>query len=102
MSTFLEVIVRNAAMATVLALVVAIVARFARRPAVAHALWTLVLLRLVMPPIWNVPIKIPGLDEAGGGTGTTFVAAGCSPRESLSRGLKPAATEDNGKQPDKD
>jgi len=98
MSTLLEVGIRNAAMATVLAMFVAVVVRFARRPALSHALWLLVLLRLVMPPIWNVPIRIPSLDEQPGGSGTSFVAAGFSPRESLSRGLKPAATE-NGTRP---
>jgi beta-lactamase regulating signal transducer with metallopeptidase domain len=102
MTAFLELGLRNAAMATALAVIVAIVTRIVRRPALAHALWLLVLLRLVMPPIWNVPIRIPGLDEVRGGTGTSFVAAGFSPRENLSRGLKPAATEDSGKPPDQE
>src|SRR5262249_33629977 len=34
----------------------AVVARLCRRPALAHALWLLVLLRLVAPPLWVVPL----------------------------------------------
>src|SRR5262245_14605455 len=59
--TAVETIVRaglsNAVAATVLALVVACLARpLARRPAVLHCLWLLVLLKLVTPPLYEVPL----------------------------------------------
>src|SRR5262245_27909805 len=96
MTAFLEAGLRNAAMATVLALAVAIITRIVRRPAFAHALWLVVLLRLVMPPIWTVPINLSHLSEARAGSVNSSLAAGFSPRESPSRGLKPAATEELG------
>jgi beta-lactamase regulating signal transducer with metallopeptidase domain len=43
-----------------LALLAAGVGRFARRPALAHGLWLLVLLKLVTPPFLAVPIPRPG------------------------------------------
>jgi beta-lactamase regulating signal transducer with metallopeptidase domain len=50
----------NAVSATVLALVVACLARLlARRPAVLHCLWLLVLVKLVTPPLYEVPIPLP-------------------------------------------
>ncbi len=52
----------NAASATVLAMVVAGLGRFlVRRPAALHCLWLLVLLKLVTPPLLEVPIlgRIP-------------------------------------------
>jgi bla regulator protein blaR1 len=47
----------NAISATVLALVVACLARVLwRRPAVLHCLWVLVLVKLVTPPLYDVPV----------------------------------------------
>jgi beta-lactamase regulating signal transducer with metallopeptidase domain len=46
----------NAALATALAIPVAVACRFLRRPAVAHALWLLVLLKLLTPPMLGVAI----------------------------------------------
>jgi beta-lactamase regulating signal transducer with metallopeptidase domain len=74
MTAFLETGLRNAAMATVLAVVVALVARIVRRPALAHALWLLVLLRLVMPPIWTVPINIESFGRSRVPDSTSAVA----------------------------
>ncbi len=55
----------NALMAAGLALVVAVLARFTRRrPALAHGLWVLVLLRLLAPPFWTVPLAWPGPGRA--------------------------------------
>ncbi len=52
----------NAGSATVLAILVAGLSRlFSRRPAAVHCLWLLVLLKLVMPPILEVPV----LDRLG-------------------------------------
>lgn len=73
MTAFLEAGLRNAAMATVLALVVAVVTRIVRRPALAHALWLLVLLRLVMPPIWTLPLDLDGLGRSRLPDGTANV-----------------------------
>src|ERR1700704_2555553 len=44
-------------MASVLALAAAVVCRFCRKPALAHALWLLVLLKLIVPPLWKVPVS---------------------------------------------
>src|SRR5205809_3545127 len=41
-------------MATALALCAAVVGRFCKRPALTHALWLLVLLKLVTPPLLPV------------------------------------------------
>jgi beta-lactamase regulating signal transducer with metallopeptidase domain len=50
----------NAVSATLLALLVACLARFlVRRPAVLHCLWMLVLLKLVTPPLFEVPVWWP-------------------------------------------
>src|ERR1700742_3412175 len=34
--------------------------RLARRPAAAHALWVLALVKLLTPPLWSVPLPIAG------------------------------------------
>src|SRR5438105_594373 len=46
----------NAMMATGLALAVALVSYFWRRPALIHSLWLLVLLKLITPPLVSVPL----------------------------------------------
>ncbi len=52
--------VSNAVSATVLAMVVACLSRpLARRPAVLHCLWFLVLLKLVTPPLYEVTLPRP-------------------------------------------
>ena len=47
----------NAVLATLLAILVAILAAVCRRPALTHALWLLVLLKLVTPPL--LPVALP-------------------------------------------
>jgi beta-lactamase regulating signal transducer with metallopeptidase domain len=59
MSYILEVSLTNTIVATLLALVAAAVGRFLRRPALAHTLWLLVLLKLLTPPLFRVPVAIP-------------------------------------------
>jgi beta-lactamase regulating signal transducer with metallopeptidase domain len=49
--------------ATGLAAIVWVLTRFCQRPALAHALWLLVLLKLVTPPLWQFPI-VPNHDFA--------------------------------------
>lgn len=50
----------NAVIATVLAVVVTAVSRLVRRPALVHALWLLVLFKLVTPPVlgFSVPLSV--------------------------------------------
>jgi beta-lactamase regulating signal transducer with metallopeptidase domain len=56
MQTFWQMGLSNALLAAVLAVAAAAAAaRFARRPALAHALWLLVLLKLVTPPVVALP-----------------------------------------------
>lgn len=56
MTRLLEIGLSNALMATLLAVIVAIVARVVRRPALVHALWVLVLVKLVTAPMLGVPV----------------------------------------------
>src|SRR6266404_8213680 len=44
-------------MATLMALAVAALARLCRRPALAHGLWILVLIKLITPSFWPVPLQ---------------------------------------------
>jgi bla regulator protein blaR1 len=56
MQSLLCLALSNAILATMLAALVAVLSRFCRRPAVRHALWLLVLLKLITPPL--VPIAV--------------------------------------------
>src|SRR5947209_4622411 len=58
MSTLLQICLANAVCAALLA-VPAVVAGRLRRPAVAHGLWLLVLIKLVTPPLF--PVTLPWL-----------------------------------------
>jgi beta-lactamase regulating signal transducer with metallopeptidase domain len=55
----LQVGLSNALVASVLAAGVACVSRYVRRPALVHSLWLLVLLKLITPPLWSVPVLSP-------------------------------------------
>jgi beta-lactamase regulating signal transducer with metallopeptidase domain len=46
----------SAVVATLLALVAALAGRWVRRPAILHAMWALVLVRLVTPPLLSIPL----------------------------------------------
>jgi beta-lactamase regulating signal transducer with metallopeptidase domain len=60
METLLRAALNNAVAATLMALLVTCLSRpLARRPAIVHGLWLLVLLKLVTPPIYEVPIPWP-------------------------------------------
>jgi beta-lactamase regulating signal transducer with metallopeptidase domain len=50
MNTLLGIGLANAVLASLLALVVAVVSRLYRRPALLHSLWLLVLIKLITPP----------------------------------------------------
>src|SRR6266540_5408497 len=60
MDTLLDAALNNAVLAAALALPVACAARFCRRPALAHVLWLLVLLKLLTPPLVELPVPWPG------------------------------------------
>src|SRR5687767_664201 len=66
MQTLAELALSNAALASVLALVAAVVGRFCRRPQVIYTLWLLVLLKLATPPLFRLPINF--LPALHGGT----------------------------------
>src|SRR5208337_5618195 len=63
MHTVLQTGLSNAVAAIVLALLAACAGRMFRRPALAHALWLLVLLKLITPPLVPLPITWPGAGE---------------------------------------
>jgi bla regulator protein BlaR1 len=56
MNFFIEVCLSNALVATGMALVIAVVSRLCRRPVLSHALWVVVVLKLVSPPLFRIPI----------------------------------------------
>ena len=58
MYSLVEIAVLNAIAATAMAAVVMLISRWVRRPALVHALWVLVLLKLVTPPIIEVPVGL--------------------------------------------
>jgi beta-lactamase regulating signal transducer with metallopeptidase domain len=58
--SLLSIALGNAVTATLLAAVVAVIARVWRRPAVLHALWLLVLLKFITPPLIPVTVTWPG------------------------------------------
>jgi beta-lactamase regulating signal transducer with metallopeptidase domain len=59
--TLLSCALSNAVFATILALLVAVLGRVWRRPALLHSLWLLVFLKLITPPLWpvNLPWPVP-------------------------------------------
>jgi len=59
METLFDIGLRNAVFATLLALLAWVVGKAVRRPALTHVLWVLVLLRLVVPPVWNIAVPRP-------------------------------------------
>ena len=93
MNSLLEVGVSNAAIATVLALVAACVGRFARRPALAHTLWILVLLKLVTPPFVHVPVWLPDIGDL------RISEAASVPVAAPSATVTPSATEGGWEEP---
>ncbi len=56
MGSLVEMGLANALVAGVLAIVALVAGRFSRRPAMVHALWLLVLVKLVTPPVITLPV----------------------------------------------
>jgi beta-lactamase regulating signal transducer with metallopeptidase domain len=54
--TILEVTLTNTALAALFGLLVVSLGRWFRRPGALHLLWLLVLVKLVTPPVWRLPI----------------------------------------------
>ena len=63
MGTLIEIGLWNAAVAALLALLAAAVARLARRPALTHTLWLLVLVKLVTPPLVPFSLAWPAVEN---------------------------------------
>src|SRR5262249_32036375 len=64
MRTLVEIGLSNAMAATLLAIVAVTAGRLCRQRVVAHALWLLVLVKLVTPPLVRVPLSWPAsVDE---------------------------------------
>ncbi len=59
METLLEVGLSNAVMAAALAVLAGLIGLVCRRPALVHALWLLVLLKLVTPPLVSISVRPP-------------------------------------------
>lgn len=59
----LSAVASNVAVAAGIAILALAVTRFSQRPALAHALWVLVLLKLVTPPIVRLPLASPSVTE---------------------------------------
>src|SRR5262245_48181857 len=72
MWTLLEYGLSNAAAATALALVAVLVGLVVKSPAVRNALWLLVFVRLLLPPVWTIPLPVPA---AVGEPGPTVIAS---------------------------
>jgi beta-lactamase regulating signal transducer with metallopeptidase domain len=64
MPPLLYLVLSNAVIASLLALVAAVVTYFVRRPALAHGLWLLVLLKLVTPPIIPLQVSWPSPENS--------------------------------------
>jgi len=58
MAYLLEIALSNLIVASLLAMLAALAGLWGKRPAITHALWLLVLLKLITPPLFPVPIAI--------------------------------------------
>ena len=56
--TVVHAMLGNAAVAAILAVVALIIGYACRSPAVRHVAWVLVLLKLVAPPLFHVPLRV--------------------------------------------
>jgi len=60
----LRVALSNTLLAAMLALAALAISRTFRRPALSHALWLIVLLKLITPPLWNVAVPLMPAEKA--------------------------------------
>ncbi len=76
MTAWLEPLLSNAIVATLLASLVAAIALFRPRPAVLHALWLIVLLKFVTPPLFRIELPSGGIQPAHPPTTGEFAETG--------------------------
>jgi beta-lactamase regulating signal transducer with metallopeptidase domain/uncharacterized membrane protein len=74
MDFLVQAALSNAVIVAILAPIVLAVDRFFRRPALVHRLWLLLLIKLVTPPLWPIPVGWPVGSPALAPTGS--VASG--------------------------
>lgn len=60
METLFVMTLGNLAVAGALAVLLLVLARVCRRPALMHALWLLVLIKFITPPVWAIPVPLNG------------------------------------------
>ncbi|HEX4794100.1 MAG TPA: M56 family metallopeptidase [Humisphaera sp.] len=61
----MRIALSNAALASIAALLAWVAGRLVRKPALTHALWVIVLLKLITPPLWSVPVQWPAERSKG-------------------------------------
>ncbi len=88
-------LVGNSLMASLLALLAWSVNRFANRPAIAHGIWVLVLLRLLMPPSSSLVIPIDGFGWFGSRPPAIHAAVLRSPHHGIAVPSKPTNLDAN-------
>jgi beta-lactamase regulating signal transducer with metallopeptidase domain len=86
-AALLQIGLVNAALATLLACGVALISRKVRQPALIHLLWIIVLFRLVMFPIIEIPVEVP--------FPVFTAAASVGDASSVSQDVRSAAREDS-------
>src|SRR5438132_10423422 len=86
MESIVDVGLRNALFALPFAAAALFAGRLFRRPALTHALWLLVLLRLLLPPLWSVAVPKPAalsspaiVAEAPESSSTEYPVSGVEP-----------------------
>ena len=57
-ATIFEAVLGNLALAAALAVLALAASKWLKRPAVAHALWLLVLVKLITPPLYSVSLRV--------------------------------------------
>ncbi len=60
MRSLVEIAISNSAIATLLAMVAMVAARYCRRPSLVYGLWLLVLVKLLTPPLVRIPVALLG------------------------------------------
>src|SRR5208283_531182 len=76
MESLVNALLSNALVATGLALAPLVLSRFGRSPALVHSLWLVVLLKLVTPPLVQVPLAISSTAPQVRPPGTADVSSG--------------------------
>ena len=91
MESLFTIVATNAVTAAALAALAAVISRFTRRPTLWFALWFVVLLRLLAPPLLDLPVSFPALWSAAenGSATTVAVTGGEVSLDNLDRSLGP-------------